>query len=44
MQTSTETPAKIPQHIVDQMENEWRQVRTQRENPRPARLPSQGDA
>ncbi|MBB3591983.1 hypothetical protein FHX08_002327 [Rhizobium sp. BK529] len=44
MQTSTETPTKIPQHVVDQMENEWRQVRTQRESPRPVHLPSQKDA
>lgn len=44
MQTTAETPTKIPQHVVDQMENEWRQIRTQRENPRPARLPSQNDA
>lgn len=44
MQTSTDTPTKIPQHVVDQMENEWRQVRTQRENPRPVRVPLQNDA
>ena len=43
MQTPANTQTTIPQHLVDQMENEWRQIRTQRENPRPVRLPSQND-
>jgi len=41
MQTNNETQPKIPQHIVDQMENEWRQMRPERETPRPAKVPEQ---
>ncbi|MBB3314424.1 MULTISPECIES: hypothetical protein [unclassified Rhizobium] len=26
----------IPQHVVDQLENEWRQVRPEQQAPRPA--------
>jgi hypothetical protein len=33
-------PTTIPQHLVDQMESEWRQIRTPRETPRPAPQPS----
>jgi hypothetical protein len=42
MQT-TDTPQQpiIPQHLVDRMENEWRQVRPVREAPRPAEPPKQ---
>lgn len=41
MQTPATTQATIPQHLVDQMENEWRQVRPVREAPRPAEPPKQ---
>ena len=35
------TQTTIPQHLVDQMENEWRQIRPTREPPRPAEPPKQ---
>ncbi len=41
MQTNNESQQKIPQHLVDQMENEWRQMRPEREAPRPAKQPEQ---
>ena len=41
MQTPANTQTTIPQHVVDQMENEWRQVRPERENTRPAQQPQQ---
>ncbi|HWT56291.1 MAG TPA: hypothetical protein VN284_00345 [Rhizobium sp.] len=41
MQTPATPQATIPQHLVDQMENEWRQIRLERENPRPAQQPQQ---
>jgi hypothetical protein len=41
MQTPATTQTTIPQHVVDQMENEWRQVRPERENTRPAQQPQQ---
>ncbi|MDR7146411.1 hypothetical protein [Rhizobium sp. BE258] len=41
MQTPANTQTTIPQHLVDQMENEWRQVRPTREPPRPAEPPKQ---
>ncbi|MET3754445.1 hypothetical protein ABID08_001794 [Rhizobium binae] len=41
MQTPATPQATIPQHVVDQMENEWRQIRVERENTRPTRQPQQ---
>jgi len=41
MQTPATPQTTIPQHLVDQMENEWRQIRLERENPRPAQQPQQ---
>ncbi|WP_259669581.1 MULTISPECIES: hypothetical protein [unclassified Rhizobium] len=41
MQTPATTQTTIPQHVVDQMENEWRQIRPERENPRPTQQPQQ---
>jgi hypothetical protein len=41
MQTPANTQTTIPQHVVDQMENEWRQIRLERENIRPTRQPQQ---
>ncbi|WET74843.1 MULTISPECIES: hypothetical protein [Rhizobium] len=42
MQTpAANTQTTIPQHVVDQMENEWRQIRLERENIRPTRQPQQ---
>jgi hypothetical protein len=41
MQTPVNTQNTIPQHLVDQMENEWRQIRPTREPPRPAAPPKQ---
>jgi hypothetical protein len=35
MQTPANTPKTIPQHVLDKLENEWRQVRPERETPRP---------
>lgn len=35
MQASANPQTTIPQHLVDQMENEWRQIRAERENTRP---------
>jgi hypothetical protein len=39
--TQPEPQPTIPQHIVDRMENEWRQVRPGRETPPPAERPQQ---
>ena len=41
MQTPANAQTTIPQHLVDQMENVWRQIRLERENPRPAQQPQQ---
>ncbi|WP_260684684.1 hypothetical protein [Rhizobium laguerreae] len=41
MQTPANSQTTIPQHVVDQMENEWRQVRPERENTRPSQQPQQ---
>ncbi|MBX4908172.1 MULTISPECIES: hypothetical protein [Rhizobium] len=35
MQAPANTQTTIPQHVLDQMENEWRQIRLERENARP---------
>ncbi|WP_010058206.1 hypothetical protein [Rhizobium etli] len=36
MQTpAANSQTTIPQHVVDQMENEWRQIRLERENTPP---------
>jgi hypothetical protein len=32
----------IPQHVTDQLENEWRQVRPERTAPRPTTQQQQG--
>ncbi|TDW27717.1 MULTISPECIES: hypothetical protein [Rhizobium] len=39
MQTPANSQPTIPQHLVDQMENEWRQIRPARETQRPAPQP-----
>jgi hypothetical protein len=31
----------IPQHVIDQLENEWRQVRPEHQQPRPTPQPPQ---
>lgn len=41
MQTPANNQTTIPQYIVDQMENEWRQVRAERENTRPTQQQQQ---
>ncbi|MBB3353847.1 MULTISPECIES: hypothetical protein [Rhizobium] len=41
MQAPANTQPTIPQHVLDQMENEWRQIRPERENTRPSQQPQQ---
>jgi hypothetical protein len=35
-QTANSSQPTIPQHVIDQLENEWRQVRAEHQQPRPA--------
>jgi hypothetical protein len=35
MQTPANNQTTIPAHVTEQLENEWRQVRPEREAPRP---------
>jgi hypothetical protein len=34
-QPANSTQTTIPQHVIDQLENEWRQVRPEHQQPRP---------
>ncbi|WP_280138343.1 hypothetical protein [Rhizobium sp. Root1220] len=34
-QPANSSQPTIPQHVIDQLESEWRQVRPEREPPRP---------